>query len=226
MKKIIAFLLCLSLLLSFAACGGKSEDKKPSSSEPTASIPAIGTEIGSEEATDKTEPESSEETSSEEEPFDPDGVYEMGKDPFLGEEQTAAYTEKVDFESDGAYVLSSGFEKYTADKAGVHGGNVSLATRADSLEDPSFYFSVPSMERDAECEITLFVLLKTAVNKNIEISTVSADAAEATVSLEGISPNKWSSVTASFFASSADVYVKVPMGVELYIDDITLTYKQ
>lgn len=225
MKKTIAFLLCLSLLLSFAACGGKTEDKKPSSSEPTASIPAIGTEIGSEEATD-SKPESSEETSSEEEPFDPNGIYETGKDPFTGEEQTAAYTEKVDFESDGAYVLSSGFEKYTADKAGIHGGNVSIVTRADSLEDPSFYFSVPSMERDAECEITLFVLLKTAVNKNIEFSTVSADAAEATVPLEGISPNKWSSVTASFFASSADLYVKVPMGVELYIDDITLTYKQ
>ncbi len=63
MKKTIAFLLCLSLLLSFAACGGKTEDKKPSSSEPTASIPAIGTEIGSEEATDKTElPEGSEVT--------------------------------------------------------------------------------------------------------------------------------------------------------------------
>lgn len=226
MKKIIAFLLCLSLLLSFAACGGKAEDKKPSSSEPTASIPVLGTEIGSEEATDKTEPESSEESSSEEEPFDPDGVYETGKEPFMGEEQTASYTEKVDFESDGAYVLSSGFEKYTADKAGIHGGNVSLVTRADSWEDPSFYFSVPNMERDAECEITLFVLLKTAVNKNIEFSTVSADAADATVPLTGIVPDKWSSVTASFFASSADVYVKVPMGVELYIDDITLTYKQ
>ena len=225
MKKTIAFLLCLSLLLSFAACGGKSEDKKPSSSEPTASIPVLGTEIGSEEATD-SKPESSEETSSEEEPFDPDGVYETGKEPFMGEEQVSEHTATLGFEQDGTYIIHGGFEKFTSDKAGIHGGNVSLVTRADSWEDPSFYFSVPSMERDAECEITLFVLLKTAVNKNIEFSTVSADAADATVPLTGIVPDKWSSVTASFFASSADVYVKVPMGVELYIDDITLTYKQ
>ncbi len=213
-------------MLSFAACDGKSEDKKPSSSEPTASIPVIGTEIGSEEAADKTEPESSEETSSEEESFDPDGVYETGKEPFMGEEQVSEHTATLGFEQDGTYIINGGFEKYTADKAGIHGGSVSLFTRADSWEDPSFCFSVPSMERDAECEIILFVLLKTAVNKNIEFSTASADAAEATVPLTGNAPDKWSSVTATFFASSADVYVKVPMGAELYIDDITLTYKQ
>ncbi len=229
MKKLFALILCACLALSFAACGEKTEDKTPTASKPDASsLPAIGTEIGSEEATDKTESEteSSEDSSSEEEPFDPDGIYETGKDPFMGEEQVSEYTATFGFEEDGTYLINSGFEKFTADKANIHGGNVSLVTRADSWEDPSFYFSVPLMSPDAECEISLFILLKTAVQGSIDFSTIDASSADVSVPLDGLTPGKWSSVTATFFASTADVFVKVPAGAEIYIDDITLTYKQ
>lgn len=227
MKKIISLILCLCLLLCFAACGEKTEDKKPlTSSDPTASLPAIGTEIDSEEASDATEPESSEESSSEEEPFDPNGVYETNKDPFMGEPQVTAHTVKVDFEDDAAYVISSGFEKYVADKAKIHGGKASLATRADSFEDPSFFFSIPKMERDAECEITLFIRTEAALSGNLEVSTVGVSSAEALIPLDQLVPKTWTSVTATFFASTADVHLKLPLGAEIYIDDITLTYKQ
>ncbi len=227
MKKLFAVILCICLALCLAACGAETEDKKTASSEPTASsMPAIGTEIGSEPAGETDEEESSEEASSEEETFDPDGIYDTGKDPFLGEDTLGEYRYENGFEENGSYIISGGLDKFTANGDKIHGGSVSLCTRSDSLSQPDFYISVPELAAEAECELTLFVMADAAVEGVVEIHTSDSGAADATASVSGLTPGKWSSITVTFYASTADIHIKAPAGVTLYFDDLTLVYRQ
>ncbi len=227
MKKLFALVFCVLLVLGLAACASKTEEKKPGASKPTASSrPAIGTEIGSEPVGENSEAESSEEASSEETPFDPDGVYDTGKDPFLGDNIVSEYRYENGFEADSGYLVNNGFYKYTSDKKHIHGGKVSLCTYSDSLERPDFYVSIPELAAGAECEITVYVLCETAVEDSVEMHSGDSGAADVSVSLSGLTPGEWSPITATFFATTADIHIKAPAGVTAYFDDLTIVYKQ
>lgn len=107
MKKFLAILLTLAMVLAFAACGATTEEETTTAPEETEA-----TEVVTEESTEATEVESTEaESETEAESTEAESETEAAKAPETTEEVLAAYNNAVN----GAYEAKAGFskERYT-----------------------------------------------------------------------------------------------------------------